>query len=517
MLLSGLLALSSFSINAFAATSLADINNSYAKDAIQDLVEKGIINGKGDGRFDPTGNITRQDFAIVLAKALNLDVSKAPETATFSDIPTSHYAYKYVEAAFKAGLIKGNGDGTFGIGTNLSRQDMAVLFVRALGVDTVGKNLPFSDAGQIADYAKDAVATAVEWGLINGTGDAQFNPKGNAERQAVAVVASKFLKVQDESSPKIDKVTQVDNKTITVTFTKELLELLPEDIVLVDENGEIITIGDVTLSEDKKSVSINVEDLPSSGKIRVEYKKKSTSSGSSKEMETEKVNPSSPLSGGSNSGGGSSDSSDNDDNDSKPVNRSPLVVSEISDKELSIGNTVYVEIDDHFSDPDGDLLSYSVVSDHVETVTSEVYSENGLNKIKLTPLNQGEANITVTADDKKGGTEKTTFKVYVGFPQPVNHDPILIGDRPIKPILLSIGEPYFIASELDSLFWDQDGDVLTYTITSSDENVANGYEDGGFYMIGEREGETSITVTADDGNGGTVSVEYNVIVQPLLD
>jgi len=185
-----------------AAATLSDINGSFAKDAILELVEKGIINGKGDGKFDPTGNISRQDFAIILAKALNLDVSTAPATATFSDIPTTHYAFAAVEAAAKAGLIKGTGDGEFGFGQNLSRQDMAVLFVRALGQESFaagkGAELKFSDAHQISDYARDAVAAAVELGLVNGTPNGMFNPTGTAERQQVALVASKFLKKSDE-------------------------------------------------------------------------------------------------------------------------------------------------------------------------------------------------------------------------------------------------------------------------------------------------------------------------------
>ena len=194
----------------FAAIELKDIQNSYAKDAISELVNKGIINGISGGNFNPTGNIQRQDFAIILAKALSLDVSSAPATSTFSDVPTTHYSFKYVEAATKAGLIKGQGDGEFGIGENLSRQDMAVLFVRALGTDVAGydSKLTFSDKDQIADYAKDSVGVAVELGLISGNAENAFNPMGGAERQAVALVASKFLKVKEE----LDKPEQEPEK-----------------------------------------------------------------------------------------------------------------------------------------------------------------------------------------------------------------------------------------------------------------------------------------------------------------
>ncbi|MED5018812.1 S-layer homology domain-containing protein [Paenibacillus chibensis] len=185
---------------AFAASTFNDISNSYAKDAILQLAEKGIINGVSTGLYDPRGVILRQDFAIILAKALNLDVSKPPSIPTFSDVPADNYAYRYVEAAALAGLIKGRGDGFFGEGTMLSRQDMAVIFVRALGVDTTGYagKLTFLDKEAISEYAKNAVGYAVEVGLIQGTGGNSFNPKGVANRQDVASVAYKFLVHQTE-------------------------------------------------------------------------------------------------------------------------------------------------------------------------------------------------------------------------------------------------------------------------------------------------------------------------------
>ncbi|WP_163882098.1 S-layer homology domain-containing protein [Paenibacillus favisporus] len=182
-----------------ATTPFSDIAGSYAKDAINELVEKGIVNGKGNGKFDPSGKIERQDFAIILAKALGLDVSSTPKSPTFSDVPSDSYAYASVEAAVKAGLIKGQGNGTFGTGSNLSRQDMAVLFVRALGVDAQGKGsiLKFSDASSISDYAKDAVAVAVGLGLFNGGTDGKFDPKGGAAREEVALVASRFFDAKE--------------------------------------------------------------------------------------------------------------------------------------------------------------------------------------------------------------------------------------------------------------------------------------------------------------------------------
>ncbi|MGG6311429.1 S-layer homology domain-containing protein [Paenibacillus macerans] len=84
--------LSAVALPAQAATTFTDIEGSYARDAILELVNAGILNGKGNGEFDPTGKIERQDFAIILARALGLDLGQVPASATFAGVPTEHYA-----------------------------------------------------------------------------------------------------------------------------------------------------------------------------------------------------------------------------------------------------------------------------------------------------------------------------------------------------------------------------------------------------------------------------------------
>jgi len=203
-----------------AAASFIDIDGSYAKKAIVELFDQGIVTGVEESKFYPASNITRQDFAIILAKTLKLDVSNPPALPTFLDVPTSNYAYSYVEAAVKAGLIKGTGSNLFGTGQNISRQDMVVMFVRALGVDPTGKAgaLQFADRSQIADYSKDFIAAAVEYGLITGYNNF-FNPAAKVDRQAVALVASKFLKFKENGNteqPSSAPTPQPGKEAVTV-------------------------------------------------------------------------------------------------------------------------------------------------------------------------------------------------------------------------------------------------------------------------------------------------------------
>ncbi|WP_256972751.1 S-layer homology domain-containing protein [Saccharibacillus sp. O23] len=80
---------------------------------------------------------------------------------------------------------------------------MAVIFARALGANTqgYGEKLTFSDAGKIADYAKDAVGFAVANGLLTGTGGGKFDPTSIADRQSVALVASRFIQTVKPQTP----------------------------------------------------------------------------------------------------------------------------------------------------------------------------------------------------------------------------------------------------------------------------------------------------------------------------
>jgi Predicted solute binding protein len=182
---------------ALAAPEFTDIERSYAKDAILKLAEQGIVTGTGDGKFDPAGQVAREDFAVMLAKALRLDLTARPASPTFDDVPASHYSYAYVEAAAKAGLLEGTGNGLFGLNAGLTREQMAVAVARALDPDTAAQSakLSFADRDEVSSWARDAVASMAQLGLMQGYADGTFQPKGWVERQQVALVLARYLEM----------------------------------------------------------------------------------------------------------------------------------------------------------------------------------------------------------------------------------------------------------------------------------------------------------------------------------
>ncbi|MGV2887292.1 S-layer homology domain-containing protein [Paenibacillus taichungensis] len=206
-----------------AAVSFTDIDKSYAKDAIVELQNEGIVTGFSDGRFNPSGMITRQDFAILIAKTLKLDVTNnVPSNPSFTDIPVTSYAYASVEAVYQAGIFKGMGSGEFGSGKTLSRQDMVVTLMRAMGTDITGKaaSLTFKDSASISEYAKDAVGAALEAGFIIGDQNNMFKPVLQADRQAAALTASRLLQtIKETTGPQPEPVP---TPTPTPTPTPEV-------------------------------------------------------------------------------------------------------------------------------------------------------------------------------------------------------------------------------------------------------------------------------------------------------
>ena len=168
----------------------------WARDAVETLAEKGVISGDGDGRFRPNDTVTREEFVKMLMEASG--IASEGVACPFVDVFKNDWFYSYVGAARQAGIVSGLSDSIFGVGLKISRQDAAVMINRA--ADYVGKNLvsakeytSFSDEGQIAEYAADAVRKLYECGVISGMEDGSFRPQGLATRAEAAVMFTKLI------------------------------------------------------------------------------------------------------------------------------------------------------------------------------------------------------------------------------------------------------------------------------------------------------------------------------------
>ncbi len=171
-------------------------------------------------------------------------------------------------------------------------------------------------------------------------------------------------------------------------------------------------------------------------------------------------------------------------------NYPPVVDNPVSDQSLSEHfGTADINISSVFSDADGDVLSYSVASDDPAVVTAAVLGTT----LTLTEVGNGTANVTLTASDGK----VTTDDVFTVTVTNVNDAPVV--SLPLAD--MEIDEHFGSTTvSVDGVFTDPDGDVMTYSATSSNTSVATVSVTGTTLTITEAGvGSSNITVRASDG------------------
>ncbi|MGI5942781.1 MAG: S-layer homology domain-containing protein, partial [Pelotomaculaceae bacterium] len=169
------------------AGTFNDIAGHWAQSKIEELVALGVVNGYPDGSFKPDGTITRAEFTTMLVKAFEL----SPQTGKVFADTSRHWARDYIATAEAYRLVSGYNAGTFGPDDLITREQTALMIVKAAGLTMISEETSFADNSAISGWAKDAVATAVANGLMKGYPDNIFRPLGSATRaEAVTVILS---------------------------------------------------------------------------------------------------------------------------------------------------------------------------------------------------------------------------------------------------------------------------------------------------------------------------------------
>lgn len=185
-----------------AAAGFSDVpSGAWYTEAVKDLVSRGIMSGKGNGRFEPNGSMTRAEFATMLARTAltESELDQYKYQGSFSDVSRAHWANKYINWASENGIVSGTGSGKFTPGKMITRQDMAVMLVnysRAMGIGLppVSSAISFVDNGKISSYARSSVDTCVRAGVLHGEGG-YFRPTETSRRCEAAQMFSAFLKM----------------------------------------------------------------------------------------------------------------------------------------------------------------------------------------------------------------------------------------------------------------------------------------------------------------------------------
>lgn len=159
--------------------------------AVQFAVDNHLFYGVSDTAFSPNSNMTRGMLATVLYR-----LAKEPETNAgdlFNDVADGQYYTEAVAWAAGKGIVNGYGDGTFGPGNSITREQLAVMLWRYAGSPASAGTLDgFNDRDKIHAWAADALAWAVEQKIVSGRGGGILDPIGQATRAEVAAMLMRY-------------------------------------------------------------------------------------------------------------------------------------------------------------------------------------------------------------------------------------------------------------------------------------------------------------------------------------
>ena len=185
-----------------AITPFKDVKTGvWFTEGIMDAVKEGYFSGMTPDTFQPSGNLTRAQFVLVLAKIDGVDLTKYQnKTTPFKDVIKGAWYAPAVAWAYENGYTGGMSADTFGTTNNITREQLARFFyvyAEKNGIDTTGRAdlSAFTDAGKISSWAKDCVAWAVDCGLISGMTPTTIGPRGNATRAQAARICVSFGKL----------------------------------------------------------------------------------------------------------------------------------------------------------------------------------------------------------------------------------------------------------------------------------------------------------------------------------
>lgn len=189
---------------AFAAT---DLNGHWAEDEIEALETSGVIQGYPDGTFKPDDPISRAEFVTVFNRAAQLDA--VASGGHFADVASDAWYDGQVGVASAIGYITGFEDNTFRPDQPITRNEVAVILARALGLaqtDTPS----FSDWEQIPDWAAPSVVAVAAAGYMQGYPDGSFGGDRQVTRAEASILIYRSQAALVSQVPRIETVSVAD-------------------------------------------------------------------------------------------------------------------------------------------------------------------------------------------------------------------------------------------------------------------------------------------------------------------
>lgn len=184
--------------SASAALPFSDVSESdWYYGAVRYVYTNGMMNGTDPAAFSPALTTSR---AMIVTILYRLEDDPAPASSDFVDVQPDMWYTGAVGWCSANGVVGGYGDGRFGPGDAITREQLAVILYRYAGLKGLNVSASdtlsgFADAAAVSPYAQDAMRWAVGSGLISGKGDGILDPRGSATRAEAAAILTRFCQI----------------------------------------------------------------------------------------------------------------------------------------------------------------------------------------------------------------------------------------------------------------------------------------------------------------------------------
>lgn len=165
-------------------------------EAIDTMLREGLMNGTGNGLFEPNGTLTRAMLVTILWRSEGKPAASAQ--TSFTDVPAGAYYAEAVRWAAANGVVKGISSTEFGPSKNITRQELVTILWRlaakkGLNTSNAGLTVPeFADRSQIAAWAAEAMSWGCTRGILTGKSANRVDPTGTATRAEAAAMIVRF-------------------------------------------------------------------------------------------------------------------------------------------------------------------------------------------------------------------------------------------------------------------------------------------------------------------------------------
>lgn len=191
----------------------AEAANTTQAEALNKLVEWGIMRGDQAGNLSPERAITRAEFVTMLNRTFGYTKTSSQP---FKDVKSSDWFYDDIRIAYNAGYFSGTSKNTASPYSNLTREAAVVMLCRNIMLkEQSGEDLSFTDSRLASDWSRGYIKSAAEKGIVAGDTSGTFRPLANITRGEVAILLARII-----GTPVLDTGTYSNNVSGNLMINK---------------------------------------------------------------------------------------------------------------------------------------------------------------------------------------------------------------------------------------------------------------------------------------------------------